>query len=75
MAADLDEYQRLLTAANDYIVAQHWRLFIAMNAEFRAWQPWIKGYRGENRLGTDYGHGLVMAHVWVDQELKESMGR
>ena len=75
VAPTLDEYQRLLTEANDYVVANHWRLFIAMNAEFRAWQPWIKSYRGENRLGTDYGHGLVMAHVWVDQELKESMGR
>ena len=72
--ADLDAYQGLLTAANDYIVSQHWRMFIIMNAEFRAWQPWIKSYRGENRLGTDYGHGLVMAHVWVDQELKSAMG-
>jgi peptide/nickel transport system substrate-binding protein len=68
--SDWDEYKRLLTAANDYVISHHWLIPIVANVNFRAWQPWLKSYRGEGRVGTDYGRGWLFAHVWIDQELK-----
>jgi peptide/nickel transport system substrate-binding protein len=36
-------------------------------------QPWIKGRNGEYVLGSNV-ESVIMARLWVDQELKEAMG-
>lgn len=38
-----------------------------------AWWPWVKNYAGERRLST-VRSGPIMAHVWIDQEMKKKMG-
>ncbi|MCY4484436.1 MAG: ABC transporter substrate-binding protein [Spirochaetaceae bacterium] len=70
----IDDYVANLTATNDRVMTEHWLIPLAMNGNYRVWWPWLKSYRGEFRLGTDYGFGHVFARVWVDQALKESMG-
>ena len=36
-------------------------------------QPWIKGRNGEYLLATNV-ESVILARLWVDQELKEAMG-
>ncbi len=39
---------------------------------YNAWQPWIKGYKGE--IGLFYrDYGAISARVWLDQDLKKEM--
>jgi len=38
------------------------------------WQPWVKQFHGEICLGGLMGYDQSFARIWIDQELKESMG-
>ncbi len=38
------------------------------------WWPWLKNYYGERNVG-DWGNPMpILAHVWIDQDLKAEMG-
>ena len=41
---------------------------------YTAWWPWVKGYNGELRAGA-VRPGPIYARMWVDQDLKKSMGK
>ena len=38
------------------------------------WQPWVKHYHGEVGLGGVMGYNQSFCRLWVDQELKKSLG-
>jgi peptide/nickel transport system substrate-binding protein len=40
---------------------------------YTAWWPWVKNYGGELRAGAERP-APIHARVWVDQEMKKSMG-
>lgn len=40
---------------------------------YTAWWPWVKNYNGELRAGA-VRPGPIYARIWIDQELKQSMG-
>ena len=58
---------------NDYVFDQQWFVTLLPVNTFIAWHPWLKSYNGENQLGRNMV-GPVWARVWVDQDLKQSMG-
>lgn len=66
---DREEWLRLLKEANDYAFAQQWAVTLLKPNSFIAWQPWLKGYRGERGMGATSGE-QVWARVWIDQDLK-----
>jgi peptide/nickel transport system substrate-binding protein len=41
---------------------------------YQVWQPWIKGYHGEYHLGGTKYEGPIFARIWLDQNLKKTMG-
>ena len=49
----------------------HLPVFATPNGHF--WWPWIKNYYGEVTL-TDGEISSMMGYVWIDQDLKDSMG-
>jgi len=49
----------------------HLPVFATPSGHF--WWPWIKNYYGEVTL-TDGEIGSMMGYVWIDQDLKDSMG-
>jgi peptide/nickel transport system substrate-binding protein len=40
---------------------------------YTGWWPWVKNYGGELRAGSERP-GPIHARIWVDQQLKKSMG-
>ena len=70
---DLAERNKLMKELNMYMLEQSYYVPMPMPQVYTAWQPWLKGYRGEGQLGL-WGVGPLFARVWIDQELKESMG-
>jgi peptide/nickel transport system substrate-binding protein len=72
MIAD-DESWPLIGEATPYILEQSWYLTLPAPYTFQLWWPWVKNYNGEYSLGG--GHFYNFTHyIWIDQELKKSLG-
>jgi peptide/nickel transport system substrate-binding protein len=71
---DLDEAKQIFNEADLYLLQQHWAVAVFPLTNPVLWQPYIKGYSGEfTASGSE--RGFYGARMWVDQALKESMGR
>ena len=57
-----------------HIMAKHWVLWGPKAPSYSATQPWVKGYNGEGQLSRQDRSVNIFARLWIDQELKESMG-
>ena len=70
-ATTIEDQKRLVKEADMYIIEKHWWIVGPRTPKFIVAQPWLIGYNGEIGLA---GHE-IFARVWIDQELKEAMGR
>ena len=71
---DIDEQMRLNDEALLLIMPEADRIPLAPGADGHFWWPWMKNYYGE-RNATDYTNPWpILAHVWIDQDLKAEMG-
>jgi len=68
VAQDVPTVQQILHDYDLYVAQQHLCISLAQPSSFNMVQPWIKGNPGANALGN-YGNG-----IWIDQNLKKSMG-
>lgn len=71
---DLKEAMRIARRYQiDYIIPNVFGIPTPAPPHYVLWQPWVKNFNGER-----YGHGGVIdtwpTYVWIDQELKKSMG-
>ena len=75
-AVTFDEAERVPKVQDMALYALEQGYSIAMPSPMQSnfWQPWIKSCNGEASLGT-WNIGPVYARWWVDQDLKQSMGR
>ncbi|MBI2829668.1 MAG: ABC transporter substrate-binding protein [Chloroflexi bacterium] len=55
-----------------YVVDQAWVIPGVTPPTYTVWWPWIKNYNGETAMG--YMNRHVYNWIWLDQELKKSMG-
>ena len=80
MAANsIDEVKQVLRDANERVARQHYAISLLTPKSFDLYQPWLKGYNGQ--FGATCGHMgspqrlfFFPARLWIDQELKKSMG-
>ena len=56
-----------------YAVGQAYAIPVPYNYKYTFWWPWVKGYTGESGAGY-YNMPNWVHYVWVDTELKKSMG-
>ena len=68
-----EEHTALVKKMNDHVFDQQWFVTLHPVNTFIAWQPYLKSYNGEFHLGRA-NMAAVWARVWVDQDLKQSMG-
>ena len=68
---DLAEHQRLVKEADLYLIANHWYGWSHRLPQIFVFQPWIVGHSGELALGTMERGPVMMARLWIDQELKD----
>ena len=69
---DAAERTRLIKEGFIYGVGQYFYTAGPVQVANVAWQPWLKGYQGEDRI-TSVAFGPTWARVWVDQDLKYEM--
>ncbi|MEM7099935.1 MAG: ABC transporter substrate-binding protein [Pseudomonadota bacterium] len=48
-------------------------IWLPIQYRYTAWWPWVKNYNGELRAGA-VRPGPIYARIWIDQELKRTMG-
>jgi len=74
-SADANEFSRLSQELDKYVLEQHWRIPVCPTISYTIYQPYLKGYSGEV-LGLASGpNWWYYSRWWVDQALKQSMGR
>jgi peptide/nickel transport system substrate-binding protein len=56
-----------------YVLDQAWEIPTPAAPGYHFWWPWVKNYDGELSLGYDNGYNYTK-YIWVDQNLKKSMG-
>ena len=72
-ASTVEEQQRASQEALLLILRNHYYVWAGKGPNLTVNQPWVKGYSGEWRLGNNAG-GPVVARIWLDPDLKKSMG-
>ena len=71
---DMQEKIRLSKEINMYALENHWYLWGPRVPNFLVYQPWIIGFNGEYDLGVNQRFANLFARLWIDSELKKSMG-
>ena len=70
--ADPVERERKIKEAFAYGTCQFFYTAGPVQSAYVFWQPWLKGYQGEERL-IGVAYGPTWARVWKDQDLKYEM--
>ena len=73
-ATTLEEQMRLAREADLYFAAQNWVTWGPREEKFVFYQPWLKGYTPIMGMGGPLTN-THLSRCWIDQELKEEMGR
>jgi peptide/nickel transport system substrate-binding protein len=73
-ATTTEEAKQMVIDADQYVLRQHWGAVVCPITSFVAWQPYLKGYSGED-VGWAWTREWNFPRLWVDQALKKSMGR
>ncbi|MFC1899978.1 ABC transporter substrate-binding protein [Chloroflexota bacterium] len=71
---DEEERRKLAIEANDYAIAQHWRVVGVPTSSYSMYQKWFKGFSGESPIGG-IGTSQYLGRVWIDQDAKKAMGQ
>ncbi|MBI4188823.1 MAG: ABC transporter substrate-binding protein [Chloroflexi bacterium] len=56
-----------------YVLEQAWVIPFPGPYVYHVWWPWLKNYHGEDYLGIS-NRNYWTKYVWIDQDLKKSMG-
>ncbi len=73
-ATTYEEETRLIGQMDRHALENFWHLWAApMSPWFTVHQPWVMGYNSEGAFGGGQYH-VVFSRLWIDGELKESMG-
>jgi peptide/nickel transport system substrate-binding protein len=66
------EAQQAFQELDRYALEQHWIAHVCPYVSTQVCQPWVKGWSGENLRGS-WGW-VYIRQMWIDQDLKQSMG-
>jgi len=69
---DVHQAMRMYRELSKYVIEQAYVINAVTGSYHTLWWPWIKNYSGELNVG--YDDGIWSAFIWVDQDLKKSMG-
>ena len=69
----------IVIQANQYMTKNHWAISLVTPNYFALYQPWLKGYNGQNFSISGPGtgpleFGFYTSRFWIDTGLKKSMG-
>jgi len=69
----MDELDKTYRELLPYALAQAWAIPKPNAYTYNLWWPWVKNYHGESSIGYTNQWGFSQ-FIWLDQDLKKSMG-
>jgi peptide/nickel transport system substrate-binding protein len=67
---------KTLKEVGKFSLEQAWGIWLPAPQAYDMWQPWVGNYHGEQDVGYLAGPAdRILDWVWIDQALKQSMGR
>ena len=73
-ATTIEEQNRIAGELDQYAIEKFWTIWTPFPPDYLAVQPWVIGYNVEHELGWGQTTTLF-TRLWIDQDLKEAMGR
>jgi peptide/nickel transport system substrate-binding protein len=73
--ADVSKQYAELKDMYKYIVEHAFWPGLLVRHAWTFWQPWLKGYSGEDVATLAFADNSVYRYVWIDQSLKKEMGK
>jgi len=67
-----DEAAAAMVAADKRLIEMHYGVYMSGASGFNFWQPYLKGYSNEMIF---WQQQLLWSRLWIDTDLKKSMGR
>jgi ABC-type transport system substrate-binding protein len=67
-SVDLAQSKQICVEADQYVIKMHWAANLPVPLYFSAYQPWWKGYSGEQFI---YAWDFIAARTWIDKALKK----
>jgi peptide/nickel transport system substrate-binding protein len=64
----MDEARELTVKLDRYIIENHWAVRLFPISLYNIWNPYIKGYSGENMLRMGSPGGWFWARLWIEPE-------
>ena len=79
VASGVDDTKKIVRDANEYVARQHFTISLCQTNTYSLYQPWLKGYTGQNGATSAETGGPQLlffypARFWIDRKLKKSMG-
>ena len=72
-ATTIDEQMKAAKEFGMEAIKQHFQIWGPLAPRYQHSHPWVKGFNGET-LNTVFHEQSVLVRLWIDSELKESMG-
>ena len=69
---DIHQAMSMYKNLTKYVVEQAYAIPAVTSGYHTLWWPWLKNYSGEQNIG--YDDGTWPQFIWIDQDLKKSMG-
>jgi peptide/nickel transport system substrate-binding protein len=73
LAKDDTKVRQAVKAVVPHILENAWGIWLPVSYEYWMWWPWVQNYHGETNFGHISTH-LYRKYIWIDMELKKSMG-
>jgi peptide/nickel transport system substrate-binding protein len=73
MVKNPDNYFKTMKEAGVYELQSAWGIFVPVPYQYNLWWPWTQNYYGINWTGWA-GTNQWTKYLWIDQNLKKSMG-
>jgi peptide/nickel transport system substrate-binding protein len=73
LGKDDTKVRQAIKAVVPHILENAWGVWMPLPYEYWMWWPWVQNYHGESNFGHISTH-LYRNYIWLDTELKASMG-
>jgi len=71
---NIDEADRTHKEIMKYVYSQVWAIPAVISPTSSFWWPWVKNFHGEKSIGFDRAYQYTN-FIWIDSQLKASMGK
>jgi len=74
-ATSIDGVKQVVRTMDEYVARQHFLISLVQPSLYALYQPWLKGYNGQNSPSSGVSTGPLMigfygARFWIDSGVK-----